>query len=101
MGACTKAALATHAAATAHRRPLTEPRCRHGSTRCSGAKYARLITGGTGAVCIAAYDGLLPLGARSWNYSYSDWGTQTEAYARLGATEPPSCPGDTACEVGQ
>ena len=58
-----------------------------GSTRCSGAKYARLITGGTGAVCIAAYDGLLPLGARSWNYSYSDWGTQTEAYARLSTTE--------------
>ena len=41
MGACTKAALAPHAAATAHRRPLTEPRYRH---RPSPADTAAALT---------------------------------------------------------
>ena len=37
MGACTKAALAPHATATAHRRPLTEPRRRHRPSPADGA----------------------------------------------------------------
>ena len=41
MGACTKAALAPHAAATAHRLPLTEPRRRH---RPSPADAAAALT---------------------------------------------------------
>ena len=40
MGACTKAALAPHAAATAHRRPLTEPRHRHRPSPADGAATA-------------------------------------------------------------
>ena len=46
----------------------------------------RIITGATGAPCISAKDGLVPIGVKSWTYGYSEFGVQRGVNATLNIT---------------